>query len=298
VEVLKRDLLVGTATAGGHTVQTDLLANKFIDILRANMVLNSLGITMLGDLVGQVAIPRQTSGSTGYWVAENGTITESQPAFDQVALTPKTCGAVVEVSRRLLNQSSLDVESFVLGDIAKNLGQTIQQAAINGSGSSNQPTGILNTAGIGSVAGGTNGAAVTWANIVDLESAVANVNADLGKMAYLTNTKQRGAMKKTVKTSPSTEFIWRGGETPVNEYNCLITNDVPSNLTKGSSSGICSAIIFGNFEDLVIGMWGGLDVIIDPYTNSATGAVRYRAMQDVDIAVRHPESFAAMKDAL
>lgn len=298
IDVLKRDLLVGTATAGGHTVRTDLASANFIDLLRAAMVLDKMGVTMLGDLIGNLAIPRQTSGSTGYWVAENGSVTESQPAFDQVAMAPKTVGGLVEVSRKLLLQSSIDVENFVTKDLATTLGQMIQQAAIAGTGASNQPTGILNTAGIGSVAGGTNGAVVTWANIVDLESAVANVNADIGKMQYLTNTKQRGVLKKTLKTSPSTEFMWRGGATPVNEYGCAITNDVPSNLVKGASGAVCSGIIFGNFEDLIIGMWGGIDILVDPYTTSATGAVRFRALQDVDVAVRHPESFAAMKDAL
>lgn len=297
-EVLKRDLLVGTATAGGHTVQTDLLSGSFIEVLRNAMVVQQMGAFMLTDLQGQVAIPRQTAGATAYWVAENGAPTESQQAFDQVALTPRTVGGYTDISRKLLLQSSIDVESFVQNDLAKVLAIAIDLAAINGSGSSNQPTGVLNTSGIGSVAGGTNGAVVTWQNIVDLEAAVANVNADVGKLGYLTNAKQRGKFKGVTKTSPATTFIWDGGATPVNGYACGITNQVPSNLTKGASLGVCSAILFGNWADLIIGMWGGLDLMVDPYTGSTAGTVRVVALQDVDIAVRHPESFAAMKDAL
>lgn len=297
-EVLKRDLLVGTATAGGHTVQTNVVAGSFIEVLRNAMALNALGVTMLTDLQGQVAIPRQTAGATAYWVAENGAPTESQQAFDQVAMNPKTVGAYTDISRKLLIQSSIDVEQFVQNDLAKVLAIAIDSAGINGTGASNQPTGVLNTAGIGSVAGGTNGALVTWQNIVDLEAAVGNVNADVGALAYLTNAKQRGKFKGITKTSPSTSFIWDNGTTPVNGYACGISNQVPSNLVKGASGAVCSAILFGNWADLVIGMWGGLDLLVDPYTGSSAGTLRVVALQDVDIAVRHPESFAAMKDAL
>jgi HK97 family phage major capsid protein len=298
-EVLKRDLTVGTTTAGGHTVQTDLLSGSFIDVLRNRMALDKLGVTMLMDLQGNVAIPRQTGGATAYWVAENAAPTESQQAFDQVTLSPKTVGAFTDISRRLLNQSSIDVERFVRNDLATVLALAIDAAGVNGSGSSNQPTGILNTSSIGSVAGGTNGANVTWQNIIDLEAAVSNANADVGNLAYLTNSKQRGRFKSIQKVATYGDgFIWNDGAAPVNGYNCVISNQVPSNLTKGSSSGVCSAIIFGNFVDLIIGMWGGLDLIIDPSTGSTAGTLRVVALQDVDIAVRHPESFAAMKDAL
>lgn len=295
-DVLKRDLNVTTTTAGGHTVQTDLLSGSFIDLLRnATQVLRRA--LQLLDLNGNVAIPRQTGGATAYWVAESGAPTESQQAFDQVTLSPKTVGAFTDFSRKLMLQSSLDVEGFVRRDLAAVLGLELDRACINGSGSSNQPFGILNTTGIGDVAGGTNGAAPTWAHIVNLESALANANADVGSLYYITNTKVRGKLKQTEKAASTTgNFVWE--EKLLNEYQRLVTNQVPSNLTKGTASGVCSAIIFANLADLIVGMWGGLDLMVDPYTGSTSGTVRVVALQDVDIAVRHPESFAAMKDAL
>ena len=87
-------------------------------------------------------------------------------------------------------------------------------------------------------------------------------------------------------------------DTPLNGYAAAVTNSVPSNGTVGTSSGVCSDIIFGNFSDLIIGMWGGLDLMVDPYSKSTTGAVRVVVMQDCDVAVRHPESFAAKQDCL
>lgn len=297
-EVQRRDLTVGTAADGGHTVATNLLAANFIDLLRNKMAVIDMGAQMLTGLVGNIAIPRQTGGGTAYWVAESGAPTESQQAFDQVTMSPKTVGAFSDISRKLLLQSSLDIEGFVRNDLATVLALAIDLAAINGSGVSNQPTGILNTTGIGDVAGGTNGLAPTWAHMIELETDVAVANADVGALGYLTNAKVRGKLKTTEKFSTTGQVVWGDGATPVNGYKAGVSNQVPSNLTKGTSSGVCSAIIFGNFADLIIGQWGALDLMVDPYTNSTSGTVRVVALQDVDIAVRHAQSFSAMKDAL
>jgi HK97 family phage major capsid protein/HK97 family phage prohead protease len=297
-DVLKRELNVGTGAGGGYTVATDLLSGNFIDILRNKMVVNRMGAQFLSGLVGNIAIPRQTGGATAYWVASGGGGTVSAQTFDQVPMTPHTLMGRTQIGRQLLLQSSIDIESFVRNDLATVLGLALQAAAIQGGGS-NQPTGILGTSGIGSVAGGTNGLAPTWGNIIDLETAVAVANADVGTLGYLTNAKVRGKLKQTQKFSGSNATpVWMDGNTPLNGYAAGVTNAVPSNLTKGTSAGDCSAIIFGNMADLIFGLWGGLELQVDPYTAGDTGSVVVRAFQDSDIAVRHAESFAAMQDAL
>ena len=301
-DVLKRGLNVGTPTAGGHLVATNLLAQDFIELLRNAMVLDSLGVRMLTGLVGNIAIPSQTGGATAYWVTEGAAPTESQQAFDQVAMSPKTVAAFTDLSRKLLLQASIDVEAFVRQDLATTLGLELERAAINGSGSGAEPRGVLNTTGIGDVAGGANGAAPTWAHIVELETDVAVANAAVGNLAYLSNAKVRGKLKQTEKATGTAQFVWekgaRPGEGEMNGYRAAMTNAVPSNLNKGTSTGVCSAILFGNWADLVIGLWGGLDVLVNPYILSGTGSVRVEVYQDADIALRHPESFSAMKDAL
>ena len=300
---LMRDLVVGTPTAGGNLVATELLSGSFIELLRNAMVLDRLGVTMLRDLNGNIAIPAQTGGATGYWVGENIAITsESQQTIGQVTLTPKTVGAYTDFSRRLLLQSSMDVEMFVRADLAATLGQMIQSAAINGAGGS-EPTGLLNTVGIGSVAGGTNGLAPTYDHMVDLETAVSVANADVGNLAYLTNAKVRGKLRKTQEfASTNGKPVWTSGrERGVGEvlgYDAFVTNSVPSNLTKGTSNGVCSAIAYGNWSDMILGMWGGLDIMLDPYTGATAGTKRVVALQDLDVALRRVASFAAMKDAL
>ena len=297
-DVQKRDLTAGTNNAGGFAVATDLRPGDFISMLRNAMVIDQLGARMLTGLVGQVAIPKQSGAATAYWVAENSAPTESQQTLAQVTMTPKTVGAFTDISRRLLLQSSIDVENMVQSDLAAVLGLAIQQAAISGTGASNQPTGLL-TAITASVIGGTNGLAPTWQNMIDLETGVAQANADIGSMAYLTNAKMRGKLKSTQKfTGTNGMPVWDAGNTPINGYRCGVTNAVPSNLTKGTSSGVCSAAIFGNFSDLIIGMWGSLDLLVDPYTGSTAGTVRVVTLQDVDVAIRNVESFTTMVDAL
>lgn len=293
----RRDLTAGTNNAGGYTVATEMRAGDFIDALRNAMVIMGMGTRMLTGLVGNIAIPKLSAGATHYWVAENAAPTESQQTLAQVTMTPKTVGAFTDISRRLLLQSSLDVEQMVRDDLAKVIGLAVQGAAINGSGSSNQPSGLLTLVTAG-VVGGTNGLAPTWANIIALETAVAVANADSGTMGYLTNTKVRGKLKGTEKFGSTGMPVWEAGSTPLNGYQAAVTNAVPSNLTKGSSSGVCSAILFGNWADLMIGMWGSLDLMVDPYSGSTAGTVRVVALQDVDIAVRNVESFATMVDAL
>lgn len=296
-----RDLTAGSATGGGNIVATELFGSSFIELLRHAMVLDRLGVTWLRDLNGNIAIPSQTGTATAYWVAENGAPTESAQTVGQVALTPKTVGAFTDYSRRLLLQSSIDVEAFVRADLAAIIAQAIQSAAINGSGASNEPTGLLNLSGIGSVAVGANGGAPTYDHMVDLESAVSNANADVGTLAYLTNSRIRGKLRKTQEfASTNGKAVWgRGPERGIGDvlgYDAWVTNSVPNTLTKGTSTD-CSALMFGNWADLLIGMWGGLDVMLDPYALSTTGAKRVVALQDVDIQARRVESFAAIKDA-
>lgn len=298
-DVLKRQLTVGTPAAGGNLVTTDLLTGDFIEMLRHSMVLSGLGMRTLAGLIGNIAIPRQTGGATAYWVSEAGTGTGSQGTFDQVAMSPKTLMARTQISRKLLIQTALDIENMVRNDLALALGLELQRAAISGSGTAPEPRGILNMSGIGAVVGGTNGLAPTWDHIVDLETAVANANANVGSIGYLTNTKVRGKLKKTFVDSPgSGERVWGKGNSPLNEYAAAVTNSVPSTLTKGSAAGVCSAIIHGNFADLFMGLWGGLELQVDPYGAGDEGAVIVRAFQDADVAARHEASFAAMKDAL
>ena len=292
-----RDLNVGTATAGGNLVATDLQAGSFIDLLRNKLVLAGLGARTLDGLVGNIAIPSQTGGAVTYWVTEGNNVTESEMTVGQVAMSPKTVGTFTDYSRRTLLQATPSIEALVRADLAAALASGIDAAGITGSGSSGQPRGIINTVGIGAVPIGTNGGVPTYAHMVQLEEQISIANADVASMAYLTNARMRAQLKLTqVFASTNGTPVWQGDQ--VNGYRAEVTNSVPSNLTKGTASGVCSAIVMGNWSDLLIGMWGGLDLVADPYTLATSGGRRIVALQDVDVAVRRVASFAAVLDAL
>jgi HK97 family phage major capsid protein len=299
VDVLygKRDLTTSTASGtakAGNLVATDLLSASFIDVLRNKMVLNTLGAQFLTGLNGNVAIPRKTSASSAYWVAENVAPTESTnaPAFDQVTMSPKTLGAYVDISRRLMLQSSLDIENLVRNDLATSIAVAMDGAAVAGSGS-NKPTGVLNTSGIGSVTLGTNGGAPTWGMVVNLVREVEIDNALTGSAAFLTNGQVKAKLTSTAKQSSGVEgnFILGPDMNNLYGYPIYVSQQMPSNLSKGSGSNL-SAMIFGVWSDLLIGQWSGIDLLVDQYSGSNAGTVRIVAFHDCDFAVRHPESFA------
>jgi HK97 family phage major capsid protein len=219
-----------------------------------------------------------------------------------VTLTPKTVAAYQDISRKTLQQSSVDVENLIWEDLATTLAIAIDYAALHGSGANNQPSGLATYVAAGTAAkivGGTNGAAPDWADIINMETEVAVDNADVGALAYITNPKVRGKLKQTAKVaSTDSMMVWAEGQFPLNGYKAFVSNQVSSTLTKGTATEVCSAIFYGNWNDLLIGMWGGLDLVADPYSLSTASALRLVAFQDCDIAVRYPVSFAGMLDAL
>lgn len=286
-----------TTTTGANLIPTQKLG--FIDVLRNRMMVRAAGAVVLDGLIGNVDLPARTAGAALSWVAAGAAPgSEGTQTFGAVQLRAKTGSAYIDVYRTMFNQTSLDLEMLVRDDLAAAVQLGIDWAALHGSGSSNEPTGIAATAGIGSVAGGTNGLAPTWAHIVALETEVAIDNADVGRLGYMTNPKVRGKLKSTV-VGTDQRMIWAvdAGETPLNGYPAWITNQVSSALTKGSSSGVCSAIFFANWAELVIGLWGVIDVTAD-IPDNRTGTVRVAAIVETDIGVRHAQSFAAMLDAL
>ncbi len=274
----KRDLVVGTASAGGDLVATDLLSDSFIDLLRKALVLQGAGANVLTGLQGMVAIPRQSGGATTYHVAENSNITESALTVDQVALQPRTIGALTDYSRRLLLQSSIDVENLVRQDLAQSIAIEIENQAINGTGTNSKPLGILNVTGINTESG-----VAAFSDFVNAEASLSTDNALQGNLGYLMNSALRGTLKTTEKASGTNGIFVYEGDNSINGYPAYVSNSMPD-----------STAVFANFSDILIGLWSGLDIMVDPYTGSAAGTVRVVAMQDYDVAVRHPESICKL----
>ena len=297
---------VGTASQGGSLVQTQLLYDNFVDALRNTSQVIDAGATVLSGLVGNVDIPRRITVTGTGWVAESSPLTESEGTFDKISLRPKTVGALSKMSRLMLLQGTPAIEMLARTDLMMQIGLAIDLAALSGTGASNQPLGIANTSGIGSVIGGTNGLTVTMDQVIALETALANSNAPVADRSYIFNTKTVSTLK-TQKASTGA-YIWTTSgtgqrtETPstINGLPLRTSNQARSNLTKGTSTGVCSELFLGAWSELLIGQWGVTEILVNPYdsTGFTTGDVWIRALQTCDIAVRHPVSFATMSDAL
>ena len=275
----RRDLTVGSASGGGDLVATDLMSDSFIDLLRKSLVLQTAGATIMTGLQGMVALPRQSGGATVYHVAESGSITESQLTVDQVTMQPRTIGALTDYSRRLLLQSSIDVENLVRRDLAQQIAIEVENQAINGTGTGSYPLGFLNVTGINTESGYT-----AFTDYVNAEAALSTDNALLGTLGYMMNSALRGTLKTTEKSATGTNanFVYEADNT-INGYSAYVSNSMPNNTA-----------VFANFSDILIGFWSGLDIMVDPYTGSASGTVRVVAMQDYDVAIRHPESICKL----
>ncbi len=271
---------VMTTSAGGTGLKgTEHLAGSFIDALRAQSVAMSLGATVLDGLVGDVSIPKLTAGGTFYWVAEDGNITDGDGTIGSVTLSPKTIGAAVPISRKLLKQSAPSIEQVMLNDLRQGAALGIDLAALEGGGV-NEPVGIINTTGVNTqaIAASAGTGYPTWAELVGFESAVGNDNALEGSLAYVTTSAIAGGMKVTAKDAGSGLFLMENN----------MANGYPVAVRNGLTA---KSIVFGNFNDLLIGMWGVLDVMPDEATKAASGGLVLRVFQDVDVAVRHAESF-------
>lgn len=270
------------AITGENLVAHNFYANEFIGLLRNNTTIMRLARTMPG-LVGMVDIPKQTGGATAYWIGEHEDAPETIPTFGQIELKPHTVAAFTDITRRLLKQSTPDAENIVRADLAAAVGLAIDYAGYYGTGTGNEPRGIKNYSGINAVTW-TAAEGFSYEKAVEMESEIAADNADVSSMAYVLNARARGKAKTTPKfidgaSVAGAGVLWEPGNT-LNGYRTEVTNQLVNN-----------DVFFGNFADLLIGMWGGLDLTVDPYTLSRKGALRLVVFQDVDFGLRRVESF-------
>jgi HK97 family phage major capsid protein/HK97 family phage prohead protease len=280
-DVAIRALNVTNPSEGGYLVGTDVMVGSMIELLRNKTVVAGMGVTMLDGLVGNVAIPRATGGATAYWLAEAGAPTNSTQTFGQVLLSPHQLAAETRFSKQLVAQTSLGVEAFVRADIARVLAIAMDLAALHGTGNAGQPLGIYPQAA-NTV---TFGAAATWAKILDFENQIAVDNADVGSIGWITTPGVRAKWKAAVRFSSTATPLWMDDNT-VNGYKAQVTNQVASN-----------AVFFGNWNDLVMASWAGLDVVVDPYTLASNSQIKIVVNQMADIAVRNKDSFCKSTDS-
>lgn len=278
----QRSQNTGTPSTGGALVAQDYRAGSFIELLRNRMALTGRGVRLLQGLQGNVDIPKQTGGGTFYWIDEDEDVTDTEGSYGVVSMTPHSAGMAIPFTRRMMQQASPDIEALSREDLLRGLAIGLDATALVGSASPKAPIGLRARL----LPGATDwaGSYPTFEEMVALETQVAVGNADTGDLAYIYDPRTSGALKVQPR--------FAGGETPVevggmvNGYPRVSTNQVADAET-----------FFGNWSDLVIGMWGGLDLRVDTSTKAKSDGKVLRAFMDVDVAVRNLESFTMGKRA-
>jgi HK97 family phage major capsid protein len=302
-DVFKRDMTATGGTSGsegGVNIQTNV--GGIIDVLLPATVLNGLGVTRFDNLTGNLDLPQASTQPSAGWNTENGTATEKSPAFGKVSFSPKRLAAFIQVSNQLLRQSSNSIDAYVRQYLINAMAQELEKAAIKGGGT-NEPTGIIGNSNVNVIfAGGAasnstnaNGAAVVWADVVNAMKAVENSNA-MGQ-AYLTNPLVKAALQTTARQASGVEgnFILQSGAGELNGYPLAVTTNVPSNLSKGTSSTL-SGMIFGDFSKLAIASWGGMELTVDPFSGATAGLTNMVLNSYMDVNLLQPKAFAVCKD--
>lgn len=293
--------VVGTSSLGGALRFTE--HGDFIQMLRNATFIGQTGARFMTGLQGNVAMPKQLTGGTAYWLAEAGTVTNADLTFSLVTLSPKTLMYSYGVSRQFLAQSADDVEQILRADYVQSQVRELDRVALVGTSTSNEPTGILNDSNVNQIAVGANGGAITWANVVKLSGTVAVNNGVLNETAaWVTNGKVSTDLKNTYKGTAGFMPVWDGpaGGAVMDGYKAFVSSSVPSNLTKGTSTTICSVLAFASaWNEMLIGQWGGggfAEVIVDPYSQKKTGIVELTSFALLDIQLRNSKSFGYIKD--
>jgi len=280
-----RDLSTLTPGAGGVLSATNLLAGSFIDVLRNAMVMAQAGVRMMPGLVGTQDIPRKVSGAASTWIGSEDTdATESEAAFDMVTLAPKDLACFTEVTRRLLQNSTPAADSLIRDDLAMAQALGLDLAILYGSGVAGQPTGVANQTGINTF--NLAAANPTYAETIRMIREVMTDNALMGALSYIIDPLGWEAAMTTEKAANTAQFLMSEAGT-INGQQARVTNQVAA-----------GDWFYGNWADVLVGEWGGLELNVDPYTHSLKGRVRFITFKTADVAIRQPGSFLLTNDGV
>jgi len=278
-EVLERDLTVASAAGGGYLKAG--VSTSFVEALRASCALMRMGALHLPGLVGDLVLARESTAGTAYWLPTEGSgATETQQTFGAVTLRPKNIVGLTVLSQQLVRQVSPAVEAELMRSLGRTVGCAFDRGGISGSGASGEPTGILNTAGLGSAVGTSLG----HAGLVELQSDLADgeVEANEATTGYLTTPTVAKLLKGRYIGAGAVPLwsgnLWRG---EIEGLAASATKQMPA-----------STMLFGDFSQAVIGDWGGLSIEVNPYHQFPSGKISIRAWYTADVAVRHPAAFS------
>ena len=278
------------AGSGHNVVATNLLAGSFIEALRDALVLGSAGMQTLSGLVGDVAIPKGGKVTASWITAENGDATKTNPTLGQLAASPKTCGAYVDITRKLLLQSSIDVQGFVVRELVYAIAYALEAAGFSGAGSSGVPLGLVSQ--ITNTVSFTPGAP-TLGNVLAMISAIDEANGNIGPQTFIGRPSVWALLAEALDWQAVTASDANvGGITSGRHLLDTVTNTMQGYKFVKSNIAPAKQLLFGDFSQLVLCLWSGTDIVVDQYSNCTKGALRVVALQDADFIVRQTEAFS------
>ncbi|MEM6397490.1 MAG: phage major capsid protein [Bacteroidota bacterium] len=293
----KRDQTAGNAASAGNTIATEM--RDFIPALRPTPMVQTMGAVDMDGLQGNIDIPKANDTAQAQWEGENEEAQETNPTFEKLPGRPHRLSAVINVSRQLMLQSVIppSVEAYMRDDLRIAQELALDAAAINGSGTGNVPEGLLTNSDVNQVELGTNGAVLDRTSLIKLIKEPAVKNAVMANMGFLSNPDVMAKLMATKTDAGSGIFVLPDATSNLLGYRAGFSTQVPNNLTKGTGTEL-SAVIFGNFRQLMMMRWGGIDLLVDPYTRGTEALVRIILNSYHDILNRQPKAFAVIKDAI
>jgi HK97 family phage major capsid protein len=298
--VAARDFNAGTASQAGNLIGAARADDPLTaDPLRRISTLASMGATFLSGLSSTLTLPRFASATTAAWKSEIAGATAIIESTAANELTPKRLACTMVVSRQAILQATVALDVSITRHLIAAIMEQLEHGAFNGDGASDSPVGIRSTSGITNIAGGVDGALITYPLLADLENGPSAANAPETQFAgYIVNPATRRYLR-TVARGTNLPFIWDNSDLPLLGHRAAITGLLPSNLSKGSSGAVCSSLLYSNdWSSLVIGLYGpGLDILVDRVTLADVGQLRITASLLVGVGTTKPAAFAKMDDA-
>lgn len=288
--VIPMNLEKRAALTASNEVKTRVLIDEeqqeMLLPLQSALVLARAGARFMTGLQGDIYWPEMSNANV-FWEAENADAKDGAPTFKKgTTYKPLRLTAYVDISKQLLVQENASVEAYVRQAIATAIAQKLEVTAFAKDTAANTPAGMFVTANLNASIKGD----MTWANIVAMETEADTKNALFGNLAYIMHPALIGKAKTTVKdASGAGGFIFTGnGDGQLNGYKALRTNNIPKGLQTGTNE---FGIVFGNWQDFFLGQWGGIELLVDPYTQALKGTVRLIVNSYWNMGIIRKESF-------